>query len=499
MKKNSFAAPTRQSSVAILVIIYNLYVKLIKQFWPLLLLGVANIGRGGAMDKTLFFIGIAAVFSSLFSLWSFFKYYFYIENGELVVEKGIFQKSKTNIPFERIQSINFEQAIIHRIFDVVKLKIDTAGSQGSELSLHALSKTLAKDLRDQILKEKQSNESAVNTFVKDEKEGNRLEEVIVKIEPISLLKIGATENHIRSGFLILFFGYWALDQIRELGFEKQVDKIGVNWDTIFTNVLFFIGLALVFIIASFIVSIIRVFFQYYDLKLERIGNGFRLTYGLFNQKQTTAKDHKIQTMGWGQNWLQKQAGLFKLHLKQASTKEVSTAKSIQVPGITIRQKNQVFSYLLKNEYLLLDNHEENGVNKHMFYYDARNISLLFLPMIVFLLYVQQLVVPTLLSLLFVLLIISAYKGFKKKKFKLSKTLCQIKGGSFGGKEKLIQLHKVQAVQIKQSWYQARRNLATLHITTAAENVSIPYLPLLEAESLADVFLYRVESSKKPWM
>ena len=91
------------------------------------------------------------------------------------------------------------------------------------------------------------------------------------------------------------------------------------------------------------------------------------------------------------------------------------------------------------------------------------------------------------------------KFFKKMKFKLSETLCQVKGGAFGGKEKLIQLHKVQAVQIKQSWYQARRNLATLHITTAAENVNIPYLPLSEAQNLADVFLYRVESSKKPWM
>ena len=109
------------------------------------------------MPKSPWFIyGIIAValIAGLFSIIAFFKYFFYIKDNKLIVEKGVFKKSILEIPFDRIQSINTEQNLIHRVFKVVKLNMDTAGSAGNELQLFALDMDLAKQLNAKILKEK---------------------------------------------------------------------------------------------------------------------------------------------------------------------------------------------------------------------------------------------------------------------------------------------------------------------------------------------------------
>ena len=104
---------------------------------------------------TIFYIVaiVAAAGSALFSIWYYFKFYFYVKDGELIIEKGILEKTKLNIPFERIQTINFQQSILHQLFDVVGLEIDTAGSGKKELSITAVEKDKAELIRDYLIRQ----------------------------------------------------------------------------------------------------------------------------------------------------------------------------------------------------------------------------------------------------------------------------------------------------------------------------------------------------------
>lgn len=497
MEKRSshlFSEPQRQSLVAIILIVYNLYKKLIRQFWPFLLLAIANVRSEKSFDKTLTFILIIAILSSVYSLWAFFKYYFYIEAGDLVVEKGIFQKTKTSIPIDRIQAVNFEQNIIHRIFDVVKLNIDTAGSASSELKLQALSKEKATKLRAYIFENKNTQERV------EESEGQAYEtkEEVITIGFGSLLKIGATENHVRSGFLIVFFGFWVFDQIKELGFESLLSRLELNWSGLLGSLVTLSVLIILFSVAAFAVSVVRVIFQYYDLKLFREIDGFKLSYGLLNRKQTTAKDHKIQTISWGQNWLQKKAGLYKIFLKQASSREVGSSKSIRIPGANIFEKEQVYTFLLGQKHVA-ENVSFKPIQKQYLWYHIRNLSLIFIPCLITVLNLGNALLFIFLLGLFVYLIINTFKEFKKTQYSINSEIIIIKGGSFGAKEIVLEPHKVQSVILKQSWYQRRRNLATVNITTAAENAAIPFVTLEEGSTIVDRLLYYVESSQEAWM
>ena len=43
-----------------------------------------------------------------------------------------------NVPFDRIQSVDFKRNIVHQFLNVVSVQVDTAGSKGSELELDAI-------------------------------------------------------------------------------------------------------------------------------------------------------------------------------------------------------------------------------------------------------------------------------------------------------------------------------------------------------------------------
>ncbi|MBL0101410.1 MAG: PH domain-containing protein [Saprospiraceae bacterium] len=135
MKKSDFdfSTPNRQSYVAIILILFKTINVVVRQLLPILFVILVG-GSGKKGDYILWLVIIIAILTMLYSIVNFFRTYFMIINDELILHTGIFQRKKTSIPFARIQSINFEQNIIHQLFSVLKLKIDTAGSEKVSLS-----------------------------------------------------------------------------------------------------------------------------------------------------------------------------------------------------------------------------------------------------------------------------------------------------------------------------------------------------------------------------
>ncbi len=142
--------PTRQSIAAILVLIIKFVTRMVKGFWPILLVFVI---RGDAGENAWWQIGILAIggLSMVGSIVAYFKYYFHVTDTEIIISKGILKKTNLTIPFDRVQSVDFEQTIVHQLLDVVKVKIDTAGSATSELDIDALELPIAEQLRSIVI------------------------------------------------------------------------------------------------------------------------------------------------------------------------------------------------------------------------------------------------------------------------------------------------------------------------------------------------------------
>lgn len=503
MRKNEnkdLYKPMRQSYSAIVLMAYRLYRVLIRQLFPFLIIFLFG-GSSNKKNVLMYSIIVIAVLGFIYSVIAFFKYYFYLKEDKLIVEKGVFKKTKLEIPFERIQSVNYEQNIVHRIFGVVRVNMDTAGSAGSELQINALDKGLAQTFSDIILSHNQE-QALPDTSSETERTIRNNSRRIFSLSIPQLLKVGATANHLRSGLVIVAFFFWIWDNISEYSSELQErieDQIPDATEMILGSLFLVLILVVLFMVASFLISMVRTILTYYDLHMYRKGDGFMIQAGLLSRKQQAAKDHKIQIFRWTQNMLQKWTDVFELQLKQASSVAVSSNKSIKVVGMDEQDIKQCRHYLFDNHEGQIDDIEMKQVNKYYRFRRLYYCSLVALPIIAFFIWDNSYDNAMIACLLYVIGIVGCFLNYKKKSYGFSRKLLRINGGTFGRASTLLLIHKIQSLSIAATPFQRRRSLGSLYIHTASGSVSIPDIAHQECLRLKNLFISKVEGSRESWM
>ena len=503
--KYDFSVDTRQSKVAILLLIWKFYKIVIRQSLPFLAAILI-----GASKRSVYIVWGSIIVISLIvftmAILSYFRFYFRVENNELIIQKGVFKKTKLNIPFERIQTVNFEQNLILQGFKKYKVEVDTAGSAKKEFSFDALDKDVAEQLRKSILEHKKevqieqknaSIEGEVGAVIFLEKQ-TFVEETILKLNIGDLFKIGLTENHLRAGaWLIAVVGY-LFSIANDAGFkvEEKIDQgLLENLDP---GMALLIAIVPILFLIMIIISVIRTMLRHYDLKFNRMENGFKIFSGLINRKEYSAPDNKIQKIAWGDNPLRRLFGIFIVHLKQAKSADTDRNKSITIPVISIYQVHTTVQHLYGEE---MDKEQYNFpisihfLIRNFFYFIL--IPAITAVSVGFYLNNKYAIIGGIFYLVY--LSISTYIQYRKASFSFNDFLLKRKKGIYGNHFEIIPWYKVQSVEIVQSIYQRRRKLANMYFYTAAGSVKIPYIEFNKAKKLRDYALYKAESSKEEWM
>ena len=123
---NTFYEPQRQSPKAIVLILLKYLRIMVRQLWPLLLVILINPTSGKGAWITTSVIAVTCI-SLVYSIIAYTRYYFFIQNNELCVRSGVFRKKIINVPFDRIQSVDFKRNVVHQFLKVVSVQVDTAG------------------------------------------------------------------------------------------------------------------------------------------------------------------------------------------------------------------------------------------------------------------------------------------------------------------------------------------------------------------------------------
>lgn len=496
MKKNEFdfSVPHRQAAFAIIMILYKTIKLMVKQIFPVILV----ILIGGTKNKTDFLIlavGIISALSAIFAIINYYKTYFYVKNHELFIQSGIFKKKNTSIPFERIQTINFEQHFLHQIFSVLSIKIDTAGSEKTEFEFDAIEVNKAKALRDMIFAYNQSKDKVSHPTKQTHQDDRPTADLIMQLSVTDLIRVGLTFNHLKSAGLIFFFILVLFDNLKDVGIEVEKyseDAINYNWTQ---NLIIILGIS--FVVISILTSLINIILAYFDLKFLRIKNGFKIIRGLFTRVEVSAMDHKIQHILWGNNLIQNLSGYKELRLNQASSAHLKAKQSIKIPGC----RDSHIAGVIRTLFGDINLHEGKfyPINDSFYKRFAWILSLLFIPAIVISIWMGFYLESVIALVLLIYLILSRYIRFTKIKYAVIKDLLYVKGGLFGHANDLFPLFKIQGVQLRQSPYQVRKNLCSITFHTASGKLKIPYISIEEGHQLVNLSLYKAESSKKKWM
>ena len=492
--------PQRQSPKAVILILLKYFRIIIRQLWPILLVILINPTKG----RGLLFTGMAfaiVLISLIYSLIAYTKYYFFIQNNELCVRSGVFRKTILNVPFDRIQSVDFKRNIVHQFLNVVSVQIDTAGSKGSELELDAIELERAEALREIVLAYKHKKvvePEAITSGMPPVPVKPEAPELILSLSASDLIKIGVSENHLRTAAIIFAFFLGLADDLDQL---LGWDVYGQLEDT--TTAMSIFGLVAtiiaipVFILISFTITLIRTVLKYYGLKFWREGNSFKVVSGLFTRNEKSIQKSKIQVIRWVTSPLKKLFGIYQLNIYQATNVDQNEDKSLVIPGCYQQQVDHTLDSIMPAYRQAV--FTAHGMHPRIVFIMVFLFG--FIPAMLFglMAWFNDGVMQWLLVLVFPLAVWMGRLYQKKRRFKIHPDFILSEGGIFGSTFKLIEMYKVQSVQLESSPMQRRRGLTSLHIYTAGGDISFPYLRESIARQARDYIMYRVEVERKSWM
>ena len=112
----------------------------LKQFiFPLIALLVFGARKSDDGDPWLAFapvIGIAVLV--VLAILQYFTYRYVIGRDGLTVREGLLHRSRREIPFSRIHNVVVHQSLLHRVFGVAEVRLESAGGQKPEAQMRVL-------------------------------------------------------------------------------------------------------------------------------------------------------------------------------------------------------------------------------------------------------------------------------------------------------------------------------------------------------------------------
>jgi len=96
-------------------------------------------------------------------LLSWWRFRYRVAGGRLELHSGVFSRSVRTIPLERVRGIHVTEPVLHRLLGLVRVDVEAAagGGQSAELSLPAVSRAQADELREALLRAGSSEEGTV--------------------------------------------------------------------------------------------------------------------------------------------------------------------------------------------------------------------------------------------------------------------------------------------------------------------------------------------------
>lgn len=247
-----------------------------------------GIGLILTLKESLFyfvmFVSIFLVLLIISSVLSWLRFTYRVEENELRIEQGVFIRKKRYISINRIHKIDLTADVVHRLFKLVKVQIDTASSGGgAEVSLSAV-KLKEGDLLRKTLKNQQTTTE----------EPEQLEKTYPtkKITWRRLFITGTTSGSVG---IILVAILAIFSQVEEL-IPKKIYNSTYTW-IVGQGIVILVGLIIFVLLLLWLFGIAGTMIKYGKFTIEKRENELFIKRGLLETKELTIPFDRIQAIG----------------------------------------------------------------------------------------------------------------------------------------------------------------------------------------------------------
>ncbi|MCZ0701716.1 putative membrane protein [Natronobacillus azotifigens] len=470
-------------------------------------------GRGNFLLYSLIGFSILAVIMIGYSMIGWYRFTYQLDDDQIRIERGIFIRKKRTISKHRIQSINLSQNIIHRIFGLTSVQIETAGSDADvDAKLTAVTMSDGIELRKHLKPSKQQamlnveTEDTENAFASDqedtvtsqiaEKTDNQydydyvLENNYPKYEtPFKRLFLYGSTSGGFSAIMGIFF--LIIFEVENLIPEALYEST-TAW--LYAQAIWaLIALFVVFLVIVWILGVFGMVIKYGDFTIVRYDEELYITRGLWEKKQLTIPLKRIQAVGIKQNLIRQPLGFASLYVESAGG-EINKTEGTRTIILPLLHKREIQAFLEKMlpEYQLDWEQLIPAPKRAIPYYLIKSSIVPFLAMIptaVFAL--NWLWIP---KAFFVLALIIGWIDYRTAGSCITKEQVTLQNWLFSKETVILKHRRIQALEKKQHFLHRRHRLATIKASILnnfmGQHYIVHALDQEQVDQIGDWYSYR---------
>lgn len=454
------------------------------------LLAALFFGRGG--NEMWEYLGmIGALVLAAISFIQYLSYRYSVLGAELVIREGILSRNVRHVPLARIQNVSLHRNPLHRLFGVAEVQLESAAGMTPEATMRVLSLQRAAEL-EQLVREMRQLAEQGDPRLAAHDDADR-EVVLVALPSAEILRLGLISNR---GMVVVAGAIGVLSQMRPDGFSRSVANLAerlfgevsglglgpLQW--VVAGTLLVVGL----VVLLRLFSVLLAFLQFHGFRLAQTGDRLRVESGLLTRVRASALRRRIQ------HWTVDESLLHRLFKRQSLKVETAVMQAANQAErglshlLPIGTRGQVESMIQR----LLPQAGWPGLDWRPLH--AKAWRRMFRPAVVVLLLIctaLSLATPGAWAwlglLLLPLALASALGRGRFGGYALGERVLAFRSGWLSRQWSMVELHRLQGVQLTHSLFDRRNGMANVVVDTAGANpfghrIHIRYLP--ESEALA---------------
>ncbi len=483
----------RLSPWSVVFILLARIARFIRENIPLLLgAGVgAAVFEGIGPAEIALASAVLVLIASVTSIIHYRRFRFRLDDGVLVVQRGLLERQELKLQAGRIQHISIQQPLYMRPFGLVRFGAETPGSAAAEIELPGIRRDIAQHLRDRL---SDTGEDSGATFPSPTVPSAPPESpILFRITPRDLTLHGLASNYAYvmaaalSPFLHRIERFFAEHLEQTDIWERLVTATGSPFAT---ATLVVAALVLSLVTISVIVSWLR----FHGFVLTRENGRFAQRSGLLNRQEQILDPAKLQAVEWIQTAVGRAVRRGHLICRQfgaAAVPQETGNRTFLVPGLDPGRARR-----LSGEFWPQVTPDVSLNRVHPFYRRSLFIRIgLIITAFGGALSAASREPVWLLGLAGVLcgLWLLVYQHWRTVGWAIDRHYAYFRNGLLGRRLIMFPPQNAQRVELTQSWFQRRRKVATVTLSLPSGTVVFPFLPETDARFLVNVAAYRIES------
>jgi len=432
------------------------------------------------------------------------------DERELVIRWGLLFRHERHVPYARIQNVDAVQNVVHRLFSVVDVRVETGGGEEEEARLSVLPRAAFDEIRSRVFSSRHAHPGDPG-HVEPPDHAVPAADLVPPVHPVllhlnlrELLLFGFIQNKgmvvigaafgvgWETGLLDRLTGRYFADGSLGRGFFRDLFRavFGDGPQPVASLWMALAGIV-TFLVVVRIVSMGWALVRLYDFRLTRVNEDLRTEYGLITRVSATVPIRRVQTISIRTSLLHRWLDRASVRVETAGgAGDGSTAHMREwlAPLIRVEALPQLLEQVLPGfDYGAVT---WQGVHPRAFRRAMKPVLIVLTVLTSLLAMASGWAALGVLSVLLPWLTLSTRKHVQHLGWVAGEEVVMMKSGWLWRQVTVARINKIQAVSMHQSPFDRRAAMARVRVDTAragefSHRVDIPYLDRHVAQRLAD--------------